>query len=95
MRILVSNPDTIGDMVLRQPFYSALLQHGHELMLIVRDSVVPLVPYVAGGKAYRFADRSVSRRSAFALGGVGRNLSGGAGICAGPVGRRAVSVDAV
>lgn len=49
MRILVSNPDTIGDMVLRQPFYSALLEHSHELMLIVRSSVVPLIPYVAPG----------------------------------------------
>ena len=49
MRILVSNPDTIGDMVLRQPFYAALLGDGHELMLIVRKSVAPLVPYVAPG----------------------------------------------
>jgi ADP-heptose:LPS heptosyltransferase/glycosyltransferase involved in cell wall biosynthesis len=49
MRILVSNPDTIGDMVLRQPLYAALLRDGHELMLIVRKSVAPLVPYVAPG----------------------------------------------
>ncbi|HSU68615.1 MAG TPA: glycosyltransferase [Tepidisphaeraceae bacterium] len=51
MRILASNPDTIGDMVLRQPLYSALLKAGHELTLIVRDSVAPLVPYVAPGAA--------------------------------------------
>ncbi|HEY2584952.1 MAG TPA: glycosyltransferase family 9 protein, partial [Tepidisphaeraceae bacterium] len=49
MRILISNPDTIGDLVLRQPFYDALLRGGHELMLIVRPSVEALVPYVAPG----------------------------------------------
>jgi len=47
MRILASNPDTIGDMVLRQPLYAALSEAGHELMLIVRPSVESLVPYVA------------------------------------------------
>jgi len=49
MRILVSNPDTIGDLVLRQPLFDALLREGHDLMLIVRDSVAALVPYVAPG----------------------------------------------
>lgn len=49
MRILVSNPDTIGDMVLRQPLYAALAGAGHELLLIVRRSVAPLVPFVAPG----------------------------------------------
>src|SRR4051794_11671764 len=49
MRILASNPDTIGDMVLRQPLYRALADAGHELMLVVRPSVLPLVPYVAPG----------------------------------------------
>jgi len=49
MRILASNPDTIGDMVLRQPLYAALIQAGHELMLVVRPTVAPLVPYVAPG----------------------------------------------
>ena len=49
MRILVSNPDTIGDMVLRQPFYDALLRDGHELNLLVRASVAPLIPMVAPG----------------------------------------------
>jgi ADP-heptose:LPS heptosyltransferase/glycosyltransferase involved in cell wall biosynthesis len=47
MRILASNPDTIGDMVLRQPFYDALLRAGHQLMLVVRPSVEPLVKFVA------------------------------------------------
>ncbi|HZN65170.1 MAG TPA: glycosyltransferase family 9 protein, partial [Tepidisphaeraceae bacterium] len=49
MRIVVSNPDTLGDLVLRQPMYRALLDAGHELLLIVRRSVEPLVPYVAPG----------------------------------------------
>src|SRR4051794_16747241 len=49
MRILASTPDTIGDMVLRQPLYHALTAAGHELMLVVRPTVAPLVPYVAPG----------------------------------------------
>jgi ADP-heptose:LPS heptosyltransferase/glycosyltransferase involved in cell wall biosynthesis/SAM-dependent methyltransferase len=49
MRILVSNPDTIGDLVLRQPLFNALLREGHELTLIVRASVAALIPYVAPG----------------------------------------------
>lgn len=42
MRILASNPDTIGDMVLRQPLYRALVGCGHELTLIVRRTVEPI-----------------------------------------------------
>src|SRR6476646_1516001 len=49
MRLLVSNPDTLGDLVLRQPMYRALLDAGHDLTLIVRPGVLPLVPYVAPG----------------------------------------------
>src|SRR5687768_1874971 len=49
MRIVVSNPDTLGDFVLRQPMYRALLDAGHELLLIIRRGVEPLVPYVAPG----------------------------------------------
>src|SRR5947207_336963 len=49
MRILASNPDTIGDLVLRQPLYRALLDAGHELTLIVRASVQPVVQLVAAG----------------------------------------------
>ena len=52
MRILASNPDTIGDMILRQPLYAALLDAGHELMLVVRPTVAPLVPYVAPGARF-------------------------------------------
>lgn len=43
MRILASNPDTIGDMVLRQPMYSAWLEAGHELALVVQPVVAPAV----------------------------------------------------
>lgn len=41
MRILASNPDAIGDLVLRQPMYAALAAAGHELMFIVRTFVAP------------------------------------------------------
>ena len=51
MRILASNPDTLGDLVLRQPMYRALEEAGHELLLVVRRSVLPLVRYVAPGAA--------------------------------------------
>jgi ADP-heptose:LPS heptosyltransferase/predicted nucleic acid-binding Zn-ribbon protein len=49
MRILASNPDTIGDLVLRQPLYASLLAAGHELMLVVRSMLIPLVGQVAPG----------------------------------------------
>ena len=49
MRILASNPDTIGDLVLRQPLYRALLSAGHELTLVVRASAAAAVPLVAPG----------------------------------------------
>jgi ADP-heptose:LPS heptosyltransferase len=42
MRILVSNPDTIGDFVLRQPLCQALVDAGHEVMLMVRPLLGPL-----------------------------------------------------
>src|SRR5687767_1676259 len=47
MRILASNPDTLGDLVLRQPMYRALEAAGHELLLVVRRGVEPLARYVA------------------------------------------------
>lgn len=47
MRILISNPDTIGDFILRQPMLAALSARGHELLLIVRNEVAPLAPLVA------------------------------------------------
>ncbi len=49
MRILASNPDTIGDVILRQPLYRALLDAGHELALVVRPLLAPLAPLVAPG----------------------------------------------
>jgi ADP-heptose:LPS heptosyltransferase/glycosyltransferase involved in cell wall biosynthesis/SAM-dependent methyltransferase len=49
MRLLVSNPDTLGDLVLRQPLFRALLDAGHELTLVVRPAVAPLVRHVAPG----------------------------------------------
>ncbi|MDB5296268.1 MAG: hypothetical protein JWO31_2251, partial [Phycisphaerales bacterium] len=49
MRVLASNPDTIGDLVLRQPLYAALRAAGHELALVVRPSAVAAAPLVAPG----------------------------------------------
>ncbi len=49
MHILASNPDAIGDFVLRQPMYSAIQKAGHRLTLIVRDHVAPLAPLIAPG----------------------------------------------
>jgi ADP-heptose:LPS heptosyltransferase len=52
MRILATNPDTIGDFVLRQPLYASLTEAGHELMLMVRPLLEPLVSLVAPGAAF-------------------------------------------
>jgi ADP-heptose:LPS heptosyltransferase len=49
VRILATNPDTIGDLVLRQPLYAALQEAGHELMLVVRPLLEPLVSLLAPG----------------------------------------------
>jgi ADP-heptose:LPS heptosyltransferase len=47
MRILISNPDNIGDVVLRQPMFAALTAAGHELSIVVRSFVAPIAPLVA------------------------------------------------
>ena len=47
MRILISNSDSIGDFVLREPLFTALTQAGHELALVVRSFVAPLARWVA------------------------------------------------
>ncbi|MEX2220087.1 MAG: glycosyltransferase family 9 protein [Phycisphaerales bacterium] len=49
LRILATNPDTLGDALLRQPLYRALGAEGHELMLVARPLVVPLLPLIAPG----------------------------------------------
>ncbi|MCA9300766.1 MAG: hypothetical protein KDA28_16970, partial [Phycisphaerales bacterium] len=49
MRILICNPDTIGDVVLRQPMFEALRDAGHDLALVVRPLVEPLVKTLAPG----------------------------------------------
>ncbi|QOJ15721.1 MAG: hypothetical protein HRU75_14190 [Planctomycetia bacterium] len=49
MRILASNPDGIGDFLLRQPLYAALVSAGHDLLLLVRPHHLPLAPLVAPG----------------------------------------------
>jgi ADP-heptose:LPS heptosyltransferase len=46
MRIAVSNPDNIGDFILRQPMLAAFLEAGHEVLLIVRDFVGPLATHL-------------------------------------------------
>lgn len=47
MRILISNPDTIGDVVLREPLFRALTEAGHELGLVVSPLVQPMARAVA------------------------------------------------
>jgi len=49
MRIIASNPDTIGDLVLRGPMYRALIDAGHELALVVRPLVLPIVEAMLPG----------------------------------------------
>jgi ADP-heptose:LPS heptosyltransferase len=49
MRILISNPDNIGDLILRQPLFAALTENRHELMLVVRRSVAPIASAIAPG----------------------------------------------
>src|SRR4051812_3374094 len=49
MRIAITNPDTIGDFVLRQPMLAALAASGHSLALAIRSLVAPLAPVVAPG----------------------------------------------
>lgn len=47
MRLVASNPDAIGDLILRQPLYAALAEAGHELLLVVRSNTVPVARLVA------------------------------------------------
>lgn len=49
MRILISNPDTIGDVVLREPLFRALAEAGHELALVVQPLAQPMARLVAPG----------------------------------------------
>ncbi|HTW95919.1 MAG TPA: glycosyltransferase family 9 protein [Tepidisphaeraceae bacterium] len=48
MRVFASNPDTLGDLLLRQPMYAAMIEQGHELLLAVRrhliDFAADLIP---------------------------------------------------
>src|SRR5258708_2590143 len=52
MNIVISNPDAIGDMILRQPFYAALREAGHELLLLLQPQVMPFAQLVAPGASY-------------------------------------------
>ncbi len=47
MRILAVNPDTLGDVVLRQPMYRALMDAGHDLSLMVRPLVTPIARLIS------------------------------------------------
>jgi heptosyltransferase-2 len=51
MRILISNPDTIGDVVLRQPLLARLAREGHELALVAPPLVAPLIDLIAAPEA--------------------------------------------
>ena len=47
MRIVISNPDSLGDVMLREPLFAAVHEAGHELLLVVRDFVAPLAKDIA------------------------------------------------
>jgi ADP-heptose:LPS heptosyltransferase len=47
MRILTCHPDTMGDVVLRQPLLSSLREAGHELAMTLRPAVAPIARFVA------------------------------------------------
>src|SRR5207253_10462888 len=47
MRLAISNPDAMGDMILRQPLYAALAGAGHELLLIVQSNTAAVARLVA------------------------------------------------
>jgi ADP-heptose:LPS heptosyltransferase len=49
MRIVISNPDGIGDVVLRLPLFEALREAGHELLLICREPSRPLLERLGQG----------------------------------------------
>jgi len=56
MRVLISNPDTIGDVVLRQPLLAAFREAGHELALVVRPLVQPIARLIdPGARIIEFA----------------------------------------
>jgi hypothetical protein len=49
MRILASSPDTLTDLVLRQPLFASLTAAGHELYFLCAPDAAPLVPLIAPG----------------------------------------------
>ncbi|MGD1916925.1 MAG: glycosyltransferase family 9 protein [Phycisphaerales bacterium] len=49
MRILITNPDTLGDVVLRQPLFRAMADAGHEIAMVVQPLVQPLARTIAPG----------------------------------------------
>lgn len=49
MKILLTVPDTIGDFVMRQPLFEALISRGHELSIVLRPFLTPIAPLVAPG----------------------------------------------
>ncbi len=48
MRIVITNPDGIGDAVLRLPLFEELQRAGHDLLLICRGHALPLFARLAG-----------------------------------------------
>jgi ADP-heptose:LPS heptosyltransferase len=61
--------DTLGDLTLRQPLFSAALDAGLEVTVVVRDAYAPLLPHLdrrlatlsTGVDPYRLADDSLRR----------------------------------
>jgi ADP-heptose:LPS heptosyltransferase len=51
MRIAISNPDGLGDFVLREPLFTGLSEAGHELLLCARPFAAAAAALVAPGAA--------------------------------------------
>jgi ADP-heptose:LPS heptosyltransferase len=47
MRIALTNSDTMGDLILREPMFRALARAGHELMILAQAQFVPLMRCLA------------------------------------------------
>lgn len=49
MRVVATNPDALGDLVLRQPLFAGIAGAGHELTLVVHARHAPLAGRLAPG----------------------------------------------
>src|SRR4051812_40246711 len=45
MKIVILSLDSLGDLVLREPMVHALLDHGHEVTMVLRKEIEVLSPF--------------------------------------------------